>query len=665
MAYPILAAKNTWWAPTVSTVKSSSITEIELIDSYTPDSSVTVVDSWDASAAKDGSITCYVIGTKLIIAGNGSGKIAANEDSSYCFCPTDRFSAVTNFTSIGLLDINGANMTQMFARCSALTSLDLSGWTGSKVTNIYALFVHCASLSSINLPRWDTSEVEEMSLVFANCSSLKSLDLSNWNTSKVTATSCMFMGCSSLETINVSNWNLSNMTDMSFMFKTNRALVSIIGLSDWDVSNVNNMNEMFSFCEVLPTLNLSSWDVSNVVNMAGMFWNCHKLTTIGDVFNWDVSKVTTIEGLFGNCHTLKHVGDISNWDVSNMTTMWAAFAGCWALTSIGDISNWNISKVSNVGSMFNACEALSSIGDISNWDVSKVTYMSTMFQNCSKLTGIGDLSNWDTSNVTDMSFMFYGASSIKEINVSKWDVSKVTNFDHFAAHAGLRRKGVENWKTTSATNMNALFHNCAEEELDLSGWDVSKVQFFCQMFENSPNLKRIKGLEKWNTSAGLDFGEMFGRCYKLEELDLSSFDTSKAKNGVVGSANGGKSETLKNMFLSCNNLKKVKIGPNFSINGNGSNTTAANKAILPTPSTDYIEGADGMWYAFNGEPHAPNAIKDKTAETYFASYALCADQDIIVKNGSMIDAAKAIREKNGATDHYTPAQFGAAIRALN
>lgn len=260
--------------------------------------------------------------------------------------------------------------------------------------------------------------------------------------------------------------------------------------------------------------------------------------------------------------------------------------------------------------------------------------------------------------------MFYGCSSLKEIDVSNWDTSKVTNLDHFAAHANLKRKGMGNWNTSSLVNANAAFHNCAEEELDLSGWDVSKVQFFCQMFENSPNLKRIKGLDKWNTSAGLGFDGMFERCGNLEELDLSSFNTTKAKNNVSASSNGHKTLTLNNMFLSCDNLEKVTVGANFSVNGDGTNTTAANKAILPTPSATYIPGADGNWYTFNGDQYAPNAMKDRTAATYYASFDMVADADVIVKNGSLIDTAKAIREKNGTTTQYTPSEFGAAIRAL-
>lgn len=534
MAYPILAEKDTWFSPNNSSVKRANITEIEIIDRYTPDASVTVTDSWDASAAKDGSITCYVIGTKLIMAGNGSGKIAANSVASCMFSDStykDPFSSVSKIKNTGLLYVgNTTNMMGFFDSCASLTSLDVSNWDVSQVTDMMGCFFGCAKLTSLDVSNWDVSKVLSMSNIFASCKSLTFTDT------------------------NVSNWNVSAVTDMS---------------------------AMFYFCESLTSL---------------------------------------------------------------------------------DVSNWDVSKVSKMSRMFDSCKSLTYL-DVSNWDVSAVTTMKDMFPECNKLSQL-DVVSWNPSSCTDMSFMFYQCSSLKEIDVSNWDVSKVTNFDHFAAHANLKRKGIEKWNTSSATNLNAVFHACAEEELDLSGWDVSKNQFFCQMFENSQNLKRIKGLEKWNTSAGLGFDEMFGRCSKLEEVDLSAFNTTKAKNNVKASTNNHKTATLKDMFVSCNNLKKITLGTNFSINGDGTNTTAANKAILPTPSASYISGADGNWYNFTGDSFAPNAMKDKTAETYYASYDMVANADVIVKNGSLIDAAKAIREKNGTSTKYTPAQFGTAIRAL-
>lgn len=527
MAYPVLAAKNTWFAPTNDSIVKDSITEIEIMDNYAPDDTVTVVDSWDASDAKDGSIMCYVIGTKLIMTGNGSGKIALNSDSS-----------------------------QLFSYFNEATA----------ISNLYLL---------------DSSNVINFFMAFYCLSKITSLDV-----------------------------------------------------NDWDISNVQNAGGMFGEDKLLSNIDVSNWDTRNLIRANQMFYNCNALTQV-DLSRWKTSNITTFYGLFMFCHSLQTIGDVSDWDTSSVTAMSCMFSQCKQLTDL----------------------------NIANWNLSNVTTCENMFSECPKLNNI-DVSKWNTSLCTNMSFMFYQCSSLKEIDVSNWDVSKVTNFDHFAAHANLKRKGIENWKTTSATNMNALFHNCAEEELDLSGWDVSKNQFFCQMFENSPNLKRIKGLDKWNTSAGLGFDGMFERCSKLEEVDLSSFNTTKAKNGTAASNNGHKTATLQNMFLSCNNLKKVTVGPNFSINGNGSNTTAANKAILPTPATDYIEGADGNWYTFNGEAYAPNAMKDKTAETYYASPVMVYDADVIVKNSSLIDTAKAIREKNGKTTHYTPAQFGAAIRAM-
>lgn len=406
-------------------------------------------------------------------------------------------------------------------------------------------------------------------------------------------------------------------------------------------------------------INLSDINTPSALITNGMFDNCIALEQID--FPQSTMKTVSLEYMFNNCSNLVSL-DLSNMDMSETYGLSMAFFMCKKLKTIIFPSNFNFSKIRLAQCAFQGCEALVGL-NTTYWDTSTCTGMESMFQDCKSLTEI-DVSNWNTSKVSGMAFMFYGASDIKELDMSNWDVSQVTTLDHFAAHAFINFKGVENWKTTSLVVVNAALHSCTNEELDLSGWDVSKVQYFCQMFENSPNLKRIKGLNGWDASAGLGFDGMFERCYKLEEVDLSSFNTSKAKNGLMSSYNGHKTATLQNMFLSCNNLKKVTVGPNFAINGDGTNTAAANKAILPTPSADYIEGADGNWYTFIGDSYAPNAMKDKTAETYYASPIMVFDADVIVKNGSLIDIAKAIREKNGTTTKYTPAQFGEAIRAL-
>ena len=66
-------------------------------------------------------------------------------------------------------------MDFMFADCSSLASLDLSGWDTSKVTRMGCMFSGCASLPSLDLSGWDTSGVEGMWGMFQGCASLSSL----------------------------------------------------------------------------------------------------------------------------------------------------------------------------------------------------------------------------------------------------------------------------------------------------------------------------------------------------------------------------------------------------------------------------------------------------------------------------------------------------------
>ena len=73
--------------------------------------------------------------------------------------------------------------------------------------------------------------------------------------------------------------------------------------------------------------------------------------------------------------------------------------------------------------MFYECDKLESIGDISKWDVSNVTDMNRTFCHCKYLNP--DISNWDVSNVTNMSFMFCNCVSFNH-DISNWDVSNVT-----------------------------------------------------------------------------------------------------------------------------------------------------------------------------------------------------------------------------------------------
>ena len=148
---------------------------------------------------------------------------------------------------------------------------------------------------------------------------------------------------------------------------------------------------------------------------------------------------------------------------------------------------------------------------------------------------------------------------------------------------------------------------------DCSNWDVSNVIAFSQMFEGMPYLTEIKGLETWNTSNAICFAQMFSGCPKLEKLDLSGFDTRKAKaDGTYTSQNGSKASCTESMLAGLKSIKEIKLGENFTMSGNG--TASANKiGVLPTP-------ASGYWYnAETGQAYATNEIPNLTAATYVST----------------------------------------------
>merc|ERR1711934_516482 len=94
--------------------------------------------------------------------------------------------------------------------------------------------------------------------------------------------------------------------------------------------------------------------------------------------------------------------------------------------------------------------------DLSKWDVSAVTDMGSMFYLASTFNQ--DLSKWDVSAVTNMESMFYGASSFKrELSGVAWGHSKADKTDMFKDSPGSISK--------ACTRDNTAFSPQSKEEL--------------------------------------------------------------------------------------------------------------------------------------------------------------------------------------------------------
>ena len=420
----VLKSGGNWYK---GTADRSAITEIELVGTYTPTGEET--ESWDISRADDGSVMAYISGTKLILAGDGVGKVYMSPTAGAFF---SGFKMATSISGLSLLDVSYATtmgfrsgISGMFEGCSSLTSLDLSGWDTSAVTTMDRLFFGCSALTEIKgIEQLNTSAVSGFSGAFYKCSSLKSLDLSGWDTRKADRMDNLFSGCSALTEIKgIEQFNTSAVTDMGSLFGWCSSLTSL-DLSGWDVAQVTSMGDnflhagvpgltrgMFAGCSSLTSLNLAGWDTSSLLNMSSMFYYCSTLTEIKGIERLNTSAVTNMSRLFEACSSLTSL-DLSGWDTSATTNMSKLFSSCSALTEIKGIEQLNTLAVTDMSDLFRNCSLLTSL-DVSGWDTSKVTNMSYMFAYCTSLETIHVGNGWSTVAVTSSNNMFSGCTNLQ------------------------------------------------------------------------------------------------------------------------------------------------------------------------------------------------------------------------------------------------------------
>jgi len=145
-------------------------------------------------------------------------------------------------------------ISYMFDNCSALTSIDVSGFNTAKVTRMDGMFGGCSALSSLDISNFNTANVVNMYSMFSSCSALTKLELGNLNTTKVTDMGNMFGSCFNLKTLNLTSFNTYNVSKMSYMFGNCQALTTIYVSDSWSTRLVEPATEMFYLCKKLVSL---------------------------------------------------------------------------------------------------------------------------------------------------------------------------------------------------------------------------------------------------------------------------------------------------------------------------------------------------------------------------------------------------------------------------
>ena len=289
-------------------------------------------------------------------------------------------------------------------------------------------------------------------------------------------------------------------------------------------------------------------------------------------------KINTASSMFANMPQLSTVNGLNKLD--SIKYMNAMFEGDSSLEKL-IVKDWNLSNLLQCSYLFSYCTSLNDIEIGPSKDSAgkpQLPFQSTV----------------------SMAAMFYHCISLKSVDVSDWDVENVQNFfamfkECFALQS---IKGLDNWNTTTATDMSSMFYNCnALTNVDVSKWDVKNVADFSSMFRECSALQSIKGLDNWNTTAATNMSYMFCNCTNLTSIASSNPGENPSTNMTSTSASENignldfsnfrtaKVQNFSYMFFACKALRYIKGLDNW-------NTTAATNMSFMFAYDDNLNSLD-------------------------------------------------------------------------
>lgn len=344
---------------------------------------------------------------------------------------------VTTHGGIQFFQTGGASTSGMFYNLSNLKDFDGAGFDLSQTQEMGYMFYACTSLVKVTgVASWNVSNVNlnygwayGFHGLFAACSALTSIDISGWDMrtgsgtralSRAEAISDIFTGCTSLVSLTLGANNLMQYATISSIATRAASLGSWYAgdptKDGWAGSGANlearyplrsenntdltptnpvtyvwrdgflagrfanNDNSWWTFDTATGTLALGTGSGSDTYIEEGISYTPW---TANGVAVADVQHVTTHGGIqfYTTMHMFENYTNLLDFDGSGMKTdrtidIGWMFSGCSALVRISNIANWDTSKVVmhyrgeyyGFAYVFNGCASLNEL-DISGWDL--------------------------------------------------------------------------------------------------------------------------------------------------------------------------------------------------------------------------------------------------------------------------------------------------------
>ena len=178
-------------------------------------------------------------------------------------------------------------------------------------------------------------------------------------------------------------------------------------------------------------------------------------------------------------------------------------------------------------------QAISDCGssvDLNFIDTSKITNMNHLFAGFNGYYGLenfnGNISKWNVSNVTNMAFMF---SRNRRFNqpLNDWDVSNVTNMSFMFSGAKKFNQPLNNWNTSKVTSMTGMFCKATSFNQSLDKWNTKSVNKYLDltdMFKFAKNFdNKIPSLKNFEFKRFDDKCFLLGLSHKYAEKHQHNF----------------------------------------------------------------------------------------------------------------------------------------------
>ncbi len=437
--------------------------------------------------------------------------------------------------------------------------------TFSKTENFSKMFMDTKSYnnsSTLDLSKIDFKQAKDTSFMFKNLKA-KNLTLNHSEPmgENITNAESMFEFCDYLTSLDLTNIDFSKNTSFKNLFKNDESLKTLTFSENLNSIAATDFSSMFENCTSLTAINhIDKLRLDNAINLGRMYFNVRNVYMDDIVSKLIANKVTDTSYMFASTYTKNPVIFPATFNTSlvqNMKGMFESHRG-----PLIDLSNFRFDNVEDMSNIFakpgvsdikwpthqNAPKLITLCGafkDNTNFQKVKVPKItapalkdtSYMFSGMNRVTEF-DIDDFDTSSVENMSHMFSNNRDyfMPEETVVHFNLntSNVKDLSYFLYHARTWHPVVSTFDTRNVTNMASTFEEVwASPELDLTGWDTSKVTNMTKLFYDSSYIEKIYVSDTFVTtnvtqSDGI-FGGYFSNLKGQQGTSVPGHDISYAR----------------------------------------------------------------------------------------------------------------------------------------